>query len=185
MTKYSHTANILRAHSQSFEVADCLVKLFPASVLHDLGNSQWQNILQEVLYSINTMRQTAYKRIMKSIIPWIPTSKKHLIRLHGAKQFSLVGHMPLSTLFQGEQCTLERQIMFLITAMLRSISELERSVLLKRLYWELLKKIYHLHIFLMMMSRVFLALLPRYVLSCFFLIFKSKLLIGLVKTREE
>ncbi len=56
MKEYSNAANTLRAYSQGFEVAEYLVKLFPLSVLENLGNGKWQDIPQEVLDAINKMR---------------------------------------------------------------------------------------------------------------------------------
>ncbi len=78
LKEYPHAANTLKAYSEGFEVADYLVKLFPISVLENLGNGKWQDIPQEVLLSINLMRQTAYEGIFKSIIPCIPTTNQHL-----------------------------------------------------------------------------------------------------------
>ncbi len=108
LKEYPHAAKTLEAYSEGFEVADYLVKLFPISVLENLGNGKWQNIPQEVLLSINSMRQTAYKGIFKSIIPCIPTTNQHLIRLHGTKQFHLVDYIPLLALFEGDKRTLDK-----------------------------------------------------------------------------
>ncbi len=77
--EYSHASNTLKAYSEGFEVGDYLVKLFPISVLENLGNGKWQDILQEVLLSINSLRQTAYEEIFKSIIPCIPKANQHVI----------------------------------------------------------------------------------------------------------
>ncbi len=66
MKEFSHAANTLRVSSQGFEVVDFLVKLFPILVLENFGNGKWQNLPQEVLLSINTIRQTAYEGIFLS-----------------------------------------------------------------------------------------------------------------------
>ncbi len=77
--EYSHAANTKKAYSEGFGVADYLDKLYPISVLENFGNGKWQDIPQEVLLYINSMRQNAYEGIFKSIIPCIPTTNQHLI----------------------------------------------------------------------------------------------------------
>ncbi len=93
MEEYSHLAKILWAYSYGFEVSDFLVKLFPILILENFGNGKWQDIPQEVLLSINTMRQTAYKGIFKSIILCMPTRNQHLIQLHDTNNFVLSDHL--------------------------------------------------------------------------------------------
>lgn len=138
-----------------------------------------------MLCSINTLRHTAYEGIFKSIKLYIPTRNKHLIWLQAPNNFVLYDVSCCWTFFRVIITHLTRQNVHSMTAIFRTILDLETNIALKRSSLDLSRQIYHLHFIVTMISYVFLDLLLRCILPYFFLVFKLNCWLAYIKLRKS